>query len=88
MMDNRIKVRNEFGEEQELEVLDIFQVNGYEGKDYILYTQNKELDEDHIEVFVSILLENDNAFRLVNIEDEQEWNAVQKALDEMSDLND
>ncbi len=86
-MNNKIKVRNEYGQEQELEVINIFQVEGYEGKDYILYTNNRELDEDHVEAFVSILLENEKEFSLLNIEDDQEWEDVQKAIQEMSEMN-
>ena len=81
-MNNMIKVTNEYGEEIELEVLDIFQVEGYEGKDYILYTNNKELDDDHIEVFVSNLVEDEKGFSLLNIADEVEWETVQKAINE------
>ena len=85
-MDNFIKIYDEDGKESKVEVLDIFQVEGYEGKDYILYTQNKELDENNIEVFVSILEQNGDDFSLLNIEDEVEWETVQKAIDEMSDI--
>lgn len=85
-MNNNIKVITSNGLEKEVEVLDIFTVAGYEDKEYILYTENKELDNNNIEVLVSILRKKDGIFNLDNIEDNLEWEAVQKAIDEMGDL--
>lgn len=86
-MDNVIKITDEFGKQFDVEVLDIFNVAGYEGKDYILYTRNEEVDANNIEVYVSILKQDDeNHYSLLNIEDEQEWEVVQKAIDEMGDM--
>lgn len=85
-MNNTIVVTGSDGEKFEAEVLDIFKVKGYESKDYILYTRNREVDENHIEVFVSILEKNGNSYLLHNIEDNHEWEMVQKAMDEMGDL--
>lgn len=83
-MDNKINVIDEYGNAYEVEVLDIFNVEGYD-KDYILYTNNKEIDNDNIEVFVSILEEKDGNHALLNIEDEEEWANVQMAINEMGD---
>ncbi len=86
-MDNIITVIDENGIEKEVEVLDIFTVNGYEDKEYILYTQNKEVSQDSVEVLVSILNKTgENSYSLLNIEDEREWESVQKAIDEMGDM--
>ncbi len=87
MMDNIIMVRSENGVEFEIEVLDIFNVEGYEGKDYILYTRGKEIDDDNIEVYVSKIEQEDDHFNLLTIEDDQEWEAVEKAMDEMGDVD-
>ena len=54
-MNNFIDVVTPEGEEKKAEVLDIFTVEGYEDKDYILYTFGKEVDENNIEVFGSVL---------------------------------
>ena len=83
-MDNKISVYDKDGNDYVVEVLDIFQVDGYD-KDYILYTQNREIDKDNIEVLVSILSEKDGVFSLLNIDDEDEWETVKKAIDEMGD---
>lgn len=84
-MNNIINVIDEDGNPFEVEVLDIFSVDGYD-KDYILYTRNREIDKDNIEVMVSILTQNDNRYYLQNIDDEEEWDKVQKALDEIGDV--
>ena len=86
-MENIIKVYDSEGNEFEVEVLDIFAVEGYEGKEYIMYTQNNEVDEDNIEVFVSILNHDGEHFSLDNIEDETEWEQVQRAISEMGDMD-
>ena len=86
-MDYNITITNEDGTIEDVEVLDIFSVNGYDSKEYILYTKNKEIDNDNIEVFVSILKQQGDNFSLENIEDEKEWNDVQKAIDEMGDID-
>ncbi len=86
-MNNMIKVVDATGMEIEVEVLDIFRLTDNQEKEYIMYTQNKEVDENNIEVFVSILKQDGNNFQLLNIEDEEEWKKVQKAIDEMGELN-
>ena len=82
-MENVINVMNENGESFDVEVLDIFGVKGYEGKDYILYTMNREVDEENIECFISILEKNGDLYKLINIEDDNEFAAVKRAVDEM-----
>ena len=67
----------------EVEVLDIFNVVGYEGKDYIMYTLGEKVDEDNEKVYISILNEkDDNTFELLSITDEKEWDMVEKAIEE------
>ena len=85
-MDNKINVFDEHGMAHEVEVLDVFNVDGYDN-DYILFTNNKEIDNDNVEAYVSILKEDNGNYLLLTIEDENEWNRVQLALNEMGDLN-
>ena len=80
-MENVINVFDEQGTMHEVEVLDIFSVDGYD-KEYILYTKNREVDGDNIEAFVSILKEVNDSYVLESIEDENEWNLVQQAIKE------
>lgn len=84
-MDNIITVTTDNGQTTKIEVLDIFSVVGYEDKEYILYTQNVEVDQDNIKAYISILENNNGSYNLVSIEDEQEWESVQKAIEEMEE---
>ena len=84
-MDNIISVTTENNQQIKIEVLDIFSVVGYENKDYILYTQNKEVDDDNIQAYISILENNDGNYSLAAITDDKEWIEVQKAIQEMED---
>lgn len=82
MEENFINVVDANGNNYTVEVLDIFGVEGFD-KDYILYTMNKEIDEENIETYVSILKENDGNFSLEDISDDNEWDVVQRAILEM-----
>ena len=81
-MNNKIIATTPDNEQLEIEVLDIFSVVGYEGKEYILYTLGEEIDQDHERAYVSILEEKDNGYSLTEINDSKEWQEVQKAIEE------
>ncbi len=84
-MDNKINVYDENGILEEIEVLDVFNIEGYD-KEYILYTKNVEVDADNIEAYVSILQKNDeNSYSILNIDDEKEWERVQQYVNEVGD---
>ena len=75
MEENKITITTPDHKEMEVEVLDIFNVVGYEEKDYIMYTLG--------EVYISILNDKgNNTFELLGISDEKEWEAVQQAIQE------
>ena len=81
-MDNRtIKITTENGKEVEAEVLDIFGVEGFDN-DYCLYTFGEEVDDNNQKVYVSIIREREDGFDFVAITDDDEWKAVQEALNE------
>ena len=83
MEDNKIVLTTPDNRKIEVEVLDIFNVIGYEDKDYIMYTLWEKVDEENEKVYISILKDyGNNNFELVSIVDEQEWEAVQKAIQE------
>ena len=82
MEDNRIiKITTENGKEVDAEVLDIFGVEGFD-HDYCLYTFREHNDDDNQKVYVSIIKEKDDGFDFIAITDEEEWQAVQEALNE------
>ena len=74
-----IKVLDDNGNAFEVEVLDIFGVEGYD-HEYIMYTRNQNQEDENIEAFVSILKNENDKYSLINIEDEEEWNVVQQAI--------
>ncbi len=82
MDSNKITVTTENNQQLEVEVLDIFNVEGYKGKDYILYTLEEKLDETTERAYVSILSQQNNNFSLTEIMNQKEWEAVQKAIEE------
>lgn len=83
MEDNKITLTTPDNKTVEVEVLDIFNVAGFEGKDYIMYTLGEKIDDDNEKVYISILNDKgDNNFELVGITDDNEWNAVEKAIQE------
>jgi uncharacterized protein YrzB (UPF0473 family) len=91
--ENKITITTPDNKEIEVEVLDIFNVVGYEGKDYIMYTLGEKINEENEKVYISILNDRgNNTFELLEISDEKEWEAVQQAIQEEiaheDDMND
>ena len=83
MEDNKITLTTPDNKTIEVEVLDIFNVVGYEGKDYIMYTLGEKIDEENEKVYISILNDmGDNNFEFVGITDDIEWDMVEKAIQE------
>ena len=83
MEENKITITTPDHKEMEVEVLDIFNVVGYEEKDYIMYTLGEKINEDNERVYISILNDKgNNTFELLGISDEKEWEAVQQAIQE------
>ena len=83
MEDNKITLTTPDNKTIEVEVLDIINVVGYEGKDYIMYTLGEKIDEENEKVYISILNDKgDNNFELVGITDDKEWDMVEKAIQE------
>jgi uncharacterized protein YrzB (UPF0473 family) len=81
--ENKITITTPDNKEIEVEVLDIFNVVGYEGKDYIMYTLGEKINEENEKVYISILNDRgNNTFELLEISDEKEWEAVQQAIQE------
>lgn len=81
-MENIIDIYDLEGNKFKVEVLDVFTVDGYEDKNYVVYTRNVEVDKDNVEIYVSILEQNGDKYNFATIEDESEWEAVQAAMKE------
>ncbi|MBR2827882.1 MAG: DUF1292 domain-containing protein [Bacilli bacterium] len=85
-MNNKIKIKDDNGKDYEVEVVDIFNVEGYNDKEYIAYTLGREVDQNNLEIYVSILKQDGDNYSLENIDDEEEWKYVQRAIDEMGEV--
>ena len=77
--DYMLNIIDENGNPAEIEVLDIFSVEAYPGKEYILYTKG-EVEGDMEKTYVSILQETDTEANLLTIEDETEFSIVQDCI--------
>lgn len=78
-METKIKVVTSNNQVLEIEVLDIFQVSGYD-HDYIMYSLGEEVDDEDEQVYISILKNDHDSYSLEDISDDKEWEDVEKAL--------
>ena len=78
-MDTKIKVVTSNNQVLEIEVLDVFQVSGYD-HDYIMYSLGEDVDEENEQVYISILKNDHDSYSLEDISDDKEWEDVEKAL--------
>ena len=82
-MKNDTIIVNCDGENKEINILEIFEVNGYPDKQYILYVFPGEMNGEDVSVHVSILHHSDNSYSLENILDDQEFDDISKAISEI-----
>jgi uncharacterized protein YrzB (UPF0473 family) len=80
--DNHIVVTDDEGKKYRAEVLDIFQVEGYGENSYIMYSFGEEVDAENERVYISKIVDAGEDFNLVEISDQTEWDAVNKAISE------
>lgn len=73
-----MKLIDKNGKEVEYEILTAFQLSKT-GKNYIVYTDNKNDEQGKLNVFASIYYPDDDS-RLDSIETKEEWEAVESAL--------
>lgn len=79
-VDNHIVVTDDDGKKYRAEVYDIFQVEGYGENNYIIYSFGESVDNDNERVYISKIIESGEDFNLVEINDDTEWDAVNKAI--------
>ena len=90
---NILLITDENGDEVKIEVLDIFSVDEYPGKEYIFYTKGEiSNDGEYEQTYVSILNEDETSATLEAIDDELEFTVVQKHIhqkikEELGDKN-
>ncbi len=82
-MENELIVSGENGNKYKVRVIDIFTVNEFPNKEYIVYTFEEPVDAEHIKAYISILKETETDFTLLGISDKEEWNIVQKSFNNL-----
>ena len=78
---NILNITDENGNPSQIEVLDIFTLDEYPGKEYIFYTKGEiSNDGEYEQTYVSILKEEETSAILEAIEDELEFTVAQKYI--------
>lgn len=72
------------GKESKYEILLTF-TSPDTNKNYIVYTDNTKDKEGLIKTYASIYEEDDDKLKLTPIEDDKEWNMVEKLLDQATE---
>ncbi|MBR2245934.1 MAG: DUF1292 domain-containing protein [Bacilli bacterium] len=89
-MDRFIEVTTEDGKKHNAEVIQIFNVDLYPNKDYIMYSFGEKLG-DQEKVYISILEEINDTYNLKGISDPREWAIVQdtinNTIEDMGDID-
>ncbi len=79
MGENILKITDINGNEKNVEILASITLDS-NGKNYVVYTENKETNLGNIQVFVAELKENDNSVSLLAINDENVWNEIKRKI--------
>ena len=79
-MNDYIDAQLDDGRKVKIEVINIFSLEKYPDKDYIMYSMGEIVEGDNEKVYISILRGEDTAFYLDNIKDDVEWQDVQNAI--------
>ena len=77
-------VKDTNGKETEYEILFTFESEDT-NKKYIVYTDNEKDEDDMIKTYASIYEEENDVLHLSKIEDEKEWNVVEKLLNQATE---
>ena len=81
-MENKemIKIVDELGAEKEVEVVSYFSLKS-NGKDYLIYTENKVDASGNVEVYTSEVVNNaDGSIELKGIDDDSVWSEIKKVM--------
>lgn len=75
-----IKITDETGIEKEVEVVAYFTLKT-NGKDYLIYTENKTDASGNVEVYTSEVVANqDDTVTLASVDDEAVWVEIKKVM--------
>lgn len=75
-----IKITNQEGKEIEIKAITILKKPD-DGKSFLLYTFDSE--SENMDVYASILKEENGSYILDSITDKEDWDLIQKAIEEL-----
>lgn len=75
-----IKITNQEGKEIEIKAITILKKPD-DGKSFLLYTFDSE--SENMDVYASILKEENDSYILDSITDKEDWDLIQKAIEEL-----
>lgn len=78
-----IKITDVDGVEKEVEVINYFTLNS-NGKDYIIYTENKEDSKGNIVVYTSEVIDHGDSIELVGIENDKVMDEIKSIMIEIT----
>lgn len=81
-MRNMVKIKNTNGKEKNVEILASITLDS-NGKDYVIYTENKETNLGNIQIFVAEIKENDDSISLLTINDEKVWDEIKRKISQV-----
>lgn len=76
-----IKITNQEGKEIDIKAITILKKPD-DGKSFLLYTFDSE--SDSMDVYASILKEENDTYVLDSITDKEDWDLIQKAIEELT----
>lgn len=77
-----LKIVNPEGTEMELKVITILKTPD-ESKSFLIYTFDDKAE--NVDIYASIIKEEENNYVLDSITNEDDWNMIQKAIEELSE---
>lgn len=80
----KIKIQGPDGKEVELKVITVLK-NQNEDKSFLLYTFDDTTE--NIDIYASVIIEKDGKYILDSIQEKEDWELVQKAISELSDIS-
>lgn len=77
-----LKIVNSEGTEMDLKVITILKTPD-ESKSFLIYTFDDKAE--NVDIYASIIKEEENNYVLDSITNEDDWNMIQKAIEELSE---
>lgn len=77
-----LKIANQDGKEMEIKVITILKTPD-DTKSFLIYTFDDKAD--NVDIYASIIKEEENSYVLDSITSEEDWKMIQKAIQELSE---